>query len=333
MRPLLPSISVISYALPKRVVTNEELSTDSKWTADGIADKTGIKTRHVVDLSQTAADLAFEAAKKIVGHRIPANEIDLLVFCTQSPDYLLPTSACLIQDRLGLSTSCAAFDFNLGCSGYVYGLGIVKSMLESGIASKALLLTGETYSKWLDEKDMSVRTIFGDAGTATLLELTPTGSIGPFVLGTDGSGAHHLIVHEHAARSRAIDPLFAKFPQNQVSNKLYMDGPEIYVFTLEAVPKAYRELLKKANIITDDLDLVVFHQANSYMLEQLRKQCRIPSEKFIIDLENYGNTVSNTIPIVLANLVEQKKLCSGMKLALVGFGVGLSWGACIVDWQ
>ena len=333
MSRLSPSISAISYFLPERVVTNEELSIDSKWTPDGITAKTGIKKRHVADLSQTAADMAVEAAKKIVDVHVPAREIDLLVFCTQSPDYVLPTSACIIQERLGLPTSCAAFDFNLGCSGYVYGLSIVKSMLESGIASKALLLTGETYSRWMDDEDLSVRTIFGDAGSATLVEMSPSGSIGPFVLGTDGSGAHHLILHGHAARCKAGDPLFSRFPGGRVPDKLFMDGPEIYVFTLECVPEVFRDLLEKANVLMDELDYVILHQANTYMLEQLRKQCAIPEEKFLIDIEEYGNTVSNTIPIVLANLAEQSKLYSGMKIALVGFGVGLSWGACLVDWK
>ena len=330
------AISKIAYYLPETVLTNDELvDGSSKWTAEQIHEKLGIRTRHIASQSETASDLAAKAAENLFAENpdIDRKTIDLLVFCTQSPDYLLPTSACMLQNRLGLPTSCAAFDFNLGCSGYIYGLSIIKGMLETGQCHKALLLNGETYSKWMDASDISVRAIFGDAGTATLVEKSETGSIGPFVFGTDGEGAHHLIVHGHAARPLSHDPLLSKLPPHHQRDALFMDGPEIYSFTLESVPKSFRKLLSDSNLTINDMDLVVFHQANTFMLEQLRKYCMIPVNQFVIDLENYGNTVSCTIPIVLSNLLKNNQLHQGMRLALVGFGVGLSWGGCLVDWQ
>ncbi|MGI6417595.1 MAG: ketoacyl-ACP synthase III, partial [Thermoguttaceae bacterium] len=233
-----------------------------------------------------------------------------------------------------LPTSCAAFDFNLGCSGYVYGLALVKSMLESGQASKALLITGETYTKWMHPDDFSTRAIFGDAGTATLVEARERerAPIGPFVYGTDGRGKDNLIVPGSGARECALDAAEDRRLDHHRPRALFMDGPEIFSFTMRVVPTAVRSLLTKAELSWDAVDWVVFHQANRFMLEHLRKQCRIPTEKFVYCLEDYGNTVSNTIPITLADMVNDGRLRRGHRVMLVGFGVGYSWSACILHW-
>ena len=328
-------ISHIEYVLPDQLVVNDELTvTGTRWTPEEITNKTGITKRFVVDTQTTASDLAFQAASKIVGSIVAADSIDLLIFCTQSPDYVLPTTACLLQHRLGLPTNCAAFDFNLGCSGYVYGLSIVQSMIRAGHAKRALLLTGETYSKYFDRSDFSVASIFGDAGTATLIDAgdSTEETIGPFIFGTDGSGGDRLIVGGSGARPLKDDPILVRVPEN-AKTKLFMDGPEIFAFTMRTIQSTLETFFAKHGWTWNDFDRIVFHQANKFMLDNLRVQCGIPSEKFIVRMENVGNTVSNTIPIVLAELQHENALKSGDRLLLVGFGVGYSWAACALTWK
>jgi 3-oxoacyl-[acyl-carrier-protein] synthase-3 len=333
--PVYPRITGVSYALPEGIVENAQIAPLSKWTAEDILRKTGIARRHIAAPKETAADLAVAAARRLLASIKDPQSIDLIAFCTQTPDYALPTSACLIQDRLGLSTSCAAFDFNLGCSGYVYGLSIVQSMLRSGDAHRALLLTGETYSKWFDVSDVSVATIFGDAGTATMLECVEADEppIGPFSLGTDGRGASRLIVGGSGARLIEGDPLLANRPDGSCPpDRLYMDGPEVFAFTTRVVPMAVSAYLERNGLSWDSFDHVVFHQANRFMLDHLRKQCRIPAEKFVLCLEPFGNTVCNTIPVALVEMQAAGRLRAGNRLLLIGFGVGYSWGICALRW-
>ncbi len=329
-------IKQVEYALPERQVTNEEIAAlNSKWTTEKILEKTGISRRHVADPQTTASDLAFQAASKIVGRSVPPETVDLLVFCTQSPDYVLPTTACILQERLGIPTSCAAFDFNQGCSGYIYGLSIVQSMIRAGQSRRALLLTGETYSKWMDPADFSVATIFGDAGTATLIdaEENETAFIGPFIYGTDGSGADRLIVGGSGARAMENDPCLGRIPEDMDKGKLFMDGPEIFAFTTRKIPSTLKKFLNENQWTMDDFDYVIFHQANKFMIYSLRKLCRITEVKLIVDMERTGNTVSNTIPIILSDMKGNHVLQSGDRLLLVGFGVGYSWGACRIVWK
>jgi 3-oxoacyl-[acyl-carrier-protein] synthase-3 len=256
--------------------------------------------------------------------------------CTQSPDYFLPTTACLVQDRLGIPTTAGALDFNLGCSGYIYGLGLAEGLMATEQAAKVLLLTSETYSKFLHPRDKSVRTIFGDAAAATLLTAVETAEpvIGPFIYGTDGSGGPNLIVPAGATRkSRSAET--AREVEDESGNvrsadNLFMDGAEIFNFTLAAVPKAVEALLNRAKLSVNEIDWFVFHQANRYMLEHLRKRMQLPAEKFAVSMSHCGNTVSSTIPIVLKDLETQGQLHAGMTVMLVGFGVGYSWGGTVV---
>jgi 3-oxoacyl-[acyl-carrier-protein] synthase-3 len=243
---------------------------------------------------------------------------------------LLPTTACLLQHRLGLPTTCAALDFNLGCSGYIYGLALAQALISSGQARRVLLLTGDTYTKLLDPSDKSTRTIFGDAGTATLLDAACRHRLDSFVLGTDGRGEKELIVAAGGARNPVAAGAVAGSPDPAC---LFMNGPEIFNFTLKAVPKLVSQVLAKASLAINDIDLFVFHQANAYMLEHLRRKIGIPQEKFVLHFAHCGNTVSSTIPIVLEHLIAEGRIKSGMKLLLAGFGVGFSWGACIFEWH
>jgi 3-oxoacyl-[acyl-carrier-protein] synthase-3 len=331
---MLPVLRSIQIALPEAVLTNDELAAQfPEWSVEKIAAKTGIHRRHCAedccasDLAVMAADGLFEV------HGELRSRIDFLIFCTQTPDYLLPTTACCVQHRLGLPTTCGALDINLGCSGFVYGLGLAAALIQSGQARNVLLLTADTYTRLIDPLDKSARTIFGDGAAATWIEATTSSvpaepSFGPFVYGTDGAGAANLIVRESAMRTtRPVEG------GPQPDPFLRMNGAEIYTFTLQAVPKLVQDALDRANLKVGDVDHFVFHQANRYMLENLRAKCRIPEDKFVIDLENVGNTVSSSIPIALRSMHDAGRLNSGDLAMLVGFGVGYSWAATFVRFQ
>ncbi len=335
------AIAAIEYHLPERTLTTAGLSAEfPEWSVAKIDEKTGIQTRHLAGPDECSSDLAVAAARKLFesGACTPA-QIDFVLFCTQSPDYFLPTTACLLQDRLGIPTSAGALDFNLGCSGFIYGLGLAEGLIASGQATRILLLTAETYSKFLHPRDRSVRTIFGDAAAATLLTASdaPQPAIGPFVYGTDGAGAPNLIVPAGGLRNRpgpetaiAADDDFGntRGPEN-----LFMDGPEVFAFTIRAVPQAVQTLLDRTGLALDGIDLFVFHQANRHMLDTLRRRLAIPPEKFEVSMGDCGNTVSSTIPIALKHAAAEGRLQPGATVMLVGFGVGYSWGATLVRWS
>ena len=324
-------IKDLAYYLPPNTVTNEELVKEfPEWSVDKIAEKVGVLERRVV-VDETATDLAVLAAERLFAqNKVNKEDVDFVLFCTQSPDYKLPSSACIIQDRLGLSTKCGAFDFNLGCSGYEYGLAVAKGLIAAGVSNNVLLLTGETYNKYIHPKDKGNRTIFGDGASATIISTEGFAEIGEFCLGTDGSGAKNLIVKTSGARfvDKANDLTFDEGGNPISSDHLFMDGQEIFMFTLVKVPKMMKEVLAKNNLQKEGIDLFVFHQANKYMLEHLRKKLKIDEDKFFVNLAKVGNTVSSTIPIALCDARDENKLKGNVLLA--GFGVGLSWGATII---
>lgn len=326
-------IKAISYYLPEKVMTNELLVKDfPEWTVEKVASKIGIAERHIVNEDECASDLAVKAAEKLFSeHAINKTDIDFLLICTQSPDYFLPTTACLVQDRLELPTSIGALDFNLGCSGFVYGLSLAKGLVCSGIAKNVLLITSETYSKHIHPKDKGNRTIFGDAAAATLISTSGFASIENFSLGTDGRGGDNLMVKSGGLRNpeRQNDLSFDESNNPKSSDHLFMDGSEIFNFTLEAVPLLVEDTLKKNGLQKDEIDLFVFHQANKYMMNFLRKKIKIDEEKFYYYLEKVGNTVSSTIPIALYEAQKEHKLNGNILLA--GFGVGYSWGGVIIS--
>ena len=362
----LPVIRAIASYLPARTLTNADLEQRfPDWTAARILAKTGIAERRMAAPDQLASDMAVEAARRLMAERsVDPASVDVLVFCSQSLDYILPSTACLIQNRLGLPTTCMSFDLSLGCSSYVYGLSVVGALLEAGRGRRALLLTGDTYSKYLDPEDKTVVTIFGDAGTATLLDLrdhpesategtgtAPGGPtrepfLGPFVCGTDGSGAGNLIIEAGGLRGAAPIPAKTIAPGDDEAtadagtaaqarrrpDRLFMDGPKIFEFSLRRVPEAVNRLLTEAGLALGDIDLFVFHQANLFMMEALRKKLKIPPERFAVEIENVGNTVSSTIPLTLEKMAATQRLRSGARVMLVGFGVGYSWAAGIIQW-
>lgn len=325
-------IKAISYFLPNKIVTNEDLIKEfPEWTVEKVAEKVGVNQRHVVAEDETASDIATQAAEKLFKeHNIDKSSIDYILLCTQSPDYYLPTSACIIQNRLGLSTSCGALDFNLGCSGFIYGLTLAKGLISANIAKNVLLLTAETYTKHIHPLDKGNRTIFGDGAAATLISSEGFASIEEFSLGTDGRGAENLIVKKGGLlQPNSKGDL--KIDENGIlksSDYLYMNGGEIFNFTSEAVPILVNQLLLNNGIEKNDIDLFVFHQANKFMINYLRKIVNIDKNKFYIFIENVGNTVSSTIPIALYEAKKEGKLKGNILLA--GFGVGYSWGGVIL---
>lgn len=327
-------IRKIESCFPENILSNIELEKEfPEWNAEKIEKKTGIRERHIVKESETALDLGFKAAEKVLMD-YNKEKIDFLLFCTQSPDYYLPTGACILQDKLGLRNDIGAFDFNLGCSGFIYGLLIAKSFIQSGIANNVLLITSETYTKHIHPKDKSNRTIFGDGAAATIIEKSEKEGILEFALGTDGSGFKNLIVPNGGLRSRydinakEIDDGSGSI---RTDNNLYMNGPEIFNFTIEAVPVVVNQCLEKNQTNLEEIDYVIFHQANKYMIEYLRKKIKIPEEKFYINILHTGNTVSATIPIALKDCLDNKIVEEDDKVLIVGFGVGYSWGATIIE--
>jgi len=326
-------IPKIEYYLPKKILSNNDLEKEFPGlNINKIEKKVGIKERHIVREDETALDLALIAGKKIL-ENYHKDKIDFLLFCTQSPEYYLPSGACILQDRLGLNKNIGAFDYNLGCAGFVYGLALAKSLITSKVATNILLITSETYTKHIHPKDKGNRTIFGDAAAATIIEKSEEEQIGEFVLGTDGSGYKNLIILNGGLRNR-YNPNAKEIDDGsgsiRTNNNLYMNGPDIFNFSIKAAPKVVSETLEKNKINLENLDYVIFHQANKYMNEYLRKKINIPKDKYYLNLLNTGNTVSASIPIAIKDVLDNKVIKKGDKVLLVGFGVGYSWGGTII---
>lgn len=320
-------ISAISYYLPKTIEGVGELQQDNPdWDMTKILDKTGIQNRYISDPGETAVDLAFAAGRKLFENLTGHEEIDLLILVTQSPDYVLPTSACILQDRLGLSKNCMAFDVNLGCSGFVYALSIAGGLIESGVARKGLILCADTYSKYIGKNDRTCRPLFSDGAAATLVESSATDRIGPFELGTDGAGYDRLIVKHSGARE-------AGQVADSCRGSLEMYGSDVFLFTMRAVPQCINKLLDRSGLKLENIDLIVFHQASKLVIENLIRTLSLDKSKVFTNFESIGNTVSASIPIALKDADTQGRLKEGDTVMLVGFGVGLSWGGTVIRWS
>lgn len=338
---LAAGIRGIEFFLPDKTESGSDLAAQfPDWPVTKIEARTGISVRHIAAPDECASDLAIAAARKLFASGVcSAEEIDFILFCTQTPDYLLPPTACLIQHRLGIPTTAGAFDFNLGSSGFVYGLALAQGLIENQGRKNVLLLTADTYSKLIHPADKSVRAIFGDGAAATLVSAVESGGqrIGPFIFGTDGQGADNLIVPAGGMRT----PRSSTTAQEEVDasgnirsrDHLFMDGGEIFAFTLGAVPKMLQQIFEASGTTQGDIDLFVFHQPNQSMLETLRAQANIPPEKFYVYLRDCGNTVSATIPIALRAAQQDGTLKPGARVLLAGFGVGYSWAATLVRWN
>ena len=327
-------IKAISYYLPKKELSNEELVKEfPEWSIEKVAQKVGVDSRHLAADDETAGDMAEKAARKLFEeYQIDPKSIDFLMLCTQSPDYFLPSTACVLQDRLGIPRNSGAFDYNLGCSGCIYGMAIAKGLISAGIAKNILLLTAETYNKYLHPSDKSNRSIFGDGAAACLISSDGFAEIGDFSLGTDGSGANNLIVKTGASRHKASTGKYIEDEEGHIwyDDYLYMNGGNVFNFTLEVVPTMMKDILIKNNLEKDQIDYYVFHQANKFMLNTIRKVCGLSKDKFYINLLNVGNTVSSTILIGLKQSLQNGTIKEGDNVMITGFGVGLSWGGTVL---
>ena len=317
-----PGIKAIVTYLPEAVITNDELIGRFGFESDFLSEKIGVERRHVAAANEGVSDMASAAANSLFESGIARREdIDLLVVCTQNPDYRLPTTANIVQEKLGLRQNVAAFDINQGCSGFVIGLSIVQSMMLAQGMQNALLITTEAYSKVIDSNDRQTLPLFGDAAAATLITASGLGQPGRFVFGSDGSGSKHLIV-------RGGGGLYPK--QAPIGdNALFMDGREIFNFMMRRIPSCVRDCLIANEMTMDDIDFFAFHQASRYMLENLARSLNISMDRVPISIRDTGNTVSSTIPVLLNSLGGVNSL-NGKRILIAGFGVGLSWAATVL---
>lgn len=300
--------------------------------AEKIAASVGVKVRHIATANQCTSDFCCAAAEKLLSQlNWSSDSIDILIFVSQTPDYILPATSCSLHGRLGLSKKCAAFDLNLGCSGYVYGLWLAASLMQTSNAKRALLLAGETTSRIISPDDRSVVPLFGDGGTATAIEKSTSDDAMYFTMGTDGTGQDNLIVPAGGFRHKRTETTALSTVRDDGNSRsdehLHMNGPEIFAFTLREVPTLVNQILAMASWEKETADAYIFHQANYFMLDYLAKRIKIPAEKFVIAMDQVGNTSSASIPFAFIQHFSNNKITKDIKLILAGFGVGYSWGA------
>lgn len=323
---MLRSIQNIRSYLPKNKISNAILASRFNTTEEEIARKTGIENRYQADENELASDMALAVAEKFF-NEFPdkKKEVDFFIFCSECFDFIAPATSCILQNRIGLSNQIGCIDLPYGCSGYIYGLLLAKSLLKSGMAKNILFITADTPSKTIPKDSLELQNIFSDAATLTYLTNENADQIGEFVLGTDGSGKENL---------KALNSAFRKHENTDIAHsfcpEMIMDGIEIFNFGLKVVPGLVEETLSKNNLHKDEIDFFILHQPTKFLLQTLRKKMDIPEEKWIINIQDYGNTVSSSIPLVLSDLMRQNKLKKDMKLLLVGFGIGYSWGATLL---
>ena len=325
-------IKAIETYLPESVELNDGLG-DERFIS-----KLGIRSRHIANDDQSAGDLAFESARKLFDrHAVDRQSIDFILLCTQHPDYQMPTTACQLQSRLGLRQSIGALDYNLGCSGYVYGLALAKGLIESGLASNVLLLTSSVYNKYINIDDRSIRPLFGDASTASLISAVESdhAMLDAFVFGTDGDRFDSIYIPVGGSRNMPRDypEEFERDEQGNVRSnyEVHMDGMAVTYFTYRTVPKMVDEILSKAGLERDGIDHYIFHQANRFVMERVQKKCRLEGRPFYNDIEDLGNTVSGTVPFGIERVLKDRPAVELKRVMLCGFGVGLSWCGCLAD--
>jgi 3-oxoacyl-[acyl-carrier-protein] synthase-3 len=316
----------IACAVPDNVIKSEEYNdVFGEESVQKFINMTGIKKRHVALEEQCTSDLCYAAAKRLLDKLAwEPSSIDALILVTQTPDYAIPATACVLQHRLGLSEDCIAFDVNLGCSAYVYGIWLAASMITTQGIDRVLLLVGDTSNFGINQNDSATAMIFGDGGTATALERTEGKSL-KYFLKTKGSGFKYIIVPAGHARSRSKTNLEGS------EYELAMNGPDVFTFSITDVPRTLKSFMSQYNIDKDDVDMYVFHQANLFILKHLSKKLGIPMEKVAVSIDRYGNTSGESIPLTLVDALGNEESKEPIKLLLCGFGVGLSWGGIYLE--
>ena len=317
-------INSMSIAYPKKVEANFKilkLNGKKNYEIKKMIQKIGIHSRFVAGKQETSNTMAVKSAQKILKKTVKS-KVDFLIFCTNSPDYILPPNACLLQSKLKLGKTTGCFDINLSCSGYIYALSLAKAMIQSDQAKTVLLITSDTYSKFINKRDYKNRVLFGDGSTGTLVTSEKKNaifSLGNSSMGTDGTGGSKLVFKNFGT----------KYVLSKKIEKLEMDGPGIFEFTLKEIPLAIHQFLKKNKLRLSDVDYFVFHQANDFIIKSLMIKLSLDKSKILMSMKNSGNTVSRTIPIVLKN--KMKEIKKNKKILLIGFGGGLSWGIQLIN--
>ena len=330
-------IKNIEFFLPSKKRTNEELKKyNPEWDVERIASKTGVYSRYIAEKDETAFDLACGAVNKLFQNNIvKKDEIDGIIFCTQSPDYIMPSNSFLIHQKFNFSKDTWAFDYNLACSGYVYGLCIARGFLETGLAKNIMLITSDTYSKYINNKDRSTINLFGDGAAVTIVstDKKKTGIIDA-KLSSSGKDHKSFIIPAGGCRFPINDKSKIEFEDSSgnIKNKenIDMNGFAIWKFVSKTVPMQIMDLLNENNLKVDQIDFFALHQASKLTLDSLAKKVKIPQSKLYRNYDIYGNTVSSSIPIVLKSAIDEKKLKRNDLLILSGFGVGLSWGSILM---
>ncbi len=322
-------IKEISIYLPPNIITNEQLARKFNVPEEDIYKKTGVLERRHTIYNFNMAEMAKVAATQLF-EKLPEAKplIDAVLLVGHGFSYKAPNTSVILQNQLGINTQCYCLDLPHGCSGYIYGLSVAKSLIETKLAKHVLLLTGDTPSYVIHPNNSELLSIFGDSGTATYITAAAS-NYEQFVFKTDGSGYEKLIVNN----SGTINPANVEYlnGQNPPNGLMTMDGTAIFLMSIKEVPALITQTLEKNNLTITDIDYFIFHQANSFMLEVLRKKLKIPSEKFFNDIKYTGNTVSSSIPIALHQLIKEKKINRGMKLLLAGFGIGYTLGATVIE--
>lgn len=334
------AITAIHYCVPQQRLTNDDLVPRfGAQHMESILKMSGIRERRVVAPGETAADLAYWAARRLLDDRqIDPASIDLLIFASQTGDYQVPATACVLHERLGLAHHCAAFDLGMGCSSFPYSLSVAHSMLVAGVARKALVLVAEALTPVIHPQDRGLVPLFGDGAAATLLE-PAVGEAGfrGFLLGTDGTGYRSIIMPASGARMPRTAETRAEIVDEtgivRTQEHLHMDGPAVFFFSVQHIPRMIRQALERFQLTIDDLDLVLLHQANKTMVDQIYRVLKVPAEKRFYCLEELGNTSGASTAILLAEAGRQGVLRPGMRVLLAAFGNGLSWGITVFEWD
>lgn len=296
------------------------------------SESTGIKARRRSEGGITSADLCQASAEQLIAQLgWDKKEIEALVFVTQTPDYILPATSCLLQEKLGLSDSCYTLDISLGCSGWVYALSVISALMQNGTIKKGILLAGDTITKFCSPEDKSTYPLFGDAGTATALEYTDGCEGLKFVFNTDGAGYETIIISEGAYRNPVTEESLREKDcgENKLRRgiDLQLDGMNVFSFGITKAPKSVRQLCEHFDIDKEKVDVFTFHQANMMMNEMIRKKLKLQEEKVPYSMDDFGNTSCASIPLTLVSREADRLRTEKLSHIACGFGVGLSWGS------
>jgi 3-oxoacyl-[acyl-carrier-protein] synthase-3 len=321
----------ISACVPKDILENKKYSGFAKGESEAIIAAIGIERHRIASLDICSSDLCFHAAEKLISDlNWIKSEIDCLVFVSQTPDYILPATSCLLQSRLGLKEDIIAFDIPLGCSGWIYGLEVLASLLSHGTLKKGLLLAGDTTLKFCSSEDKSTFPLFGDAGTATALEYDHSGPGFKFHSGTDGKGFDAILIPEGGFRNPVSESSFKKveikpgIKRNRL--QVILEGMKVLSFSISKAPESINKLAANFGIDLSQVDYLVLHQANQFINERIRNKLNLPVEKVPYSLKNYGNTGPGSIPLTMITELSQDLANNKRSIIACGFGVGLSWG-------